>query len=389
MTDTGGPSAERKPRYGVPTDWPSEPRIAIKHRIYRVYAQCWMGKICQTKGLRGAIVDGFGGAGRYPDGAIGSPIEFGRAYREHQLSAKFEPLELVCGDMREDVVAQLAENVAPLRGAGLSVTVNRPDPFHQIQPELARRLHDPAPGKRPVLWVLDPADWNSLPFSVVRDSVLSGPRDEVIVTFFADAVYRFLHVESHAKALSRYFGDERWRTLREEPYVAGVLHDKICEVYEEGLRKHGLKTSHFGIATRAEAPLYHLVFATHHPKGLECWQGARWAVDRGRGSKASAKHLGQGDLFGDTPDIVPLVTALKQRAGHEHLWADLEAVAAEIGFKPTHLRSALTELAESDLAVRVRPAEAATPWPDGCTVRIFRREDVEAARRALDDGALS
>jgi hypothetical protein len=42
----------------------------------------------------------------------------------------------------------------------------------------------------PVVWILDPFDSSSVPFLLVKDC-LAAPRDEVLITWFSDEIYRF------------------------------------------------------------------------------------------------------------------------------------------------------------------------------------------------------
>src|SRR4051812_35921939 len=65
------------------TVYPSDAYTAVKHTVYRRYAQCWMAKILQKFPQGATIVDAFSGAGVYSDGLDGSPIVFAKTFLEH------------------------------------------------------------------------------------------------------------------------------------------------------------------------------------------------------------------------------------------------------------------------------------------------------------------
>ena len=51
---------------------------------------------------------------------------------------------------------------------------------------------------------------------------------------------------------------------------------------------------------------------------------------------------------------------------------DLARQAGRMGFKETHLRAVLTDLAQDGLAVREEPLDyTKTPWPAGSTIRFY------------------
>jgi hypothetical protein len=91
-----------------------------------------------------------------------------------------------------------------------------------------------------------------------------------------------------------------------------------------------------------------------------------------RGRQASEKRLGQPSLFDDDPLLAPLRAWLESLGGTAVNFDDLTREAGRRGFKETHLRTELTDLADDGLAVREEPLDyTKTPWPSGAKIRFY------------------
>jgi len=358
---------------GQPADtlWNSEPRTLLKHQVCRQYLRCWMGKICQSF-QSAAIVDAFAGPGAYQDGPDGSPVVIAKTFLEHSLPPRFNQLRLICQEKRADRRDSLARLLADLPNA------RRID----IQVPPAAELADRLPGlytaahgndrTTPVLWILDPFDISSVPFNLVR-TCLSGPRDEVLITWFADEIYRFCGDASKEQAIDRHFGTPAWRQARQ--IVGEALRkEKLLMAYQKSLESlPRVHSGAFSIASKNETARYALVFATHSDAGMQCFNDMKWRIDPYRGHHVSEKRgLEQPGLFDETPVLSPLRTWLESQAGQALSFEDLARHAGRLGFRETHLRTELSNLAAEGLAVREEPLDhTRTPWPARCKVRFY------------------
>jgi hypothetical protein len=166
-------------RQPADTLWRSQPRTLLKHQVCRQYLHCWMGKICQTF-RNAAIVDAFAGPGAYLDGPDGSPVVIAKTFLEHSRQERFGALRLICLEMREDRRDYLADQMAALPRV--------PHPQWTVPPagrvrERFRQLHAAAhQGDQgtPVLRIVDPFDYCSAPFGLIREC-MRAPCDEVDV----------------------------------------------------------------------------------------------------------------------------------------------------------------------------------------------------------------
>jgi len=358
---------------GQPEDtlWRSQPRTLLKHQVYRQYLYCWMGKICQ-RFSQAAIVDAFAGPGAYLDGPDGSPVVIAKTFLDHSLREKFQQLKLICLEQRADRRDHLDSRLNALsRQPGLQVLV---PPARSVR-ESFRWLHATAHAgdpRTPVLWVLDPFDISSLPFGLVRECLRS-PRDEVLITWFADELYRFRRDRTKEQAIDTHFGTTAWQGTRESSHES-ACKAQLLEVYQDSLQSlPGIHTGAFEITSKNETARYALILATHSDFGLECFNQMKWRMDPYVGRKASEKRsLSQVGLFDEDPLLSPLRTWLESLVGTAADFDELAIQAGRRGYKETHLRSVLTSLAEDGMAIREEPLDyAKTPWPSGSKIRFY------------------
>ena len=354
------------------TVWPSDPHTGVKHLVYRHYANCWMAKILQSF-PHAAIVDGFAGPGRYSDCVHkdGSPIVFAKAFLDHTSRDRFRRLHLFAQEERADRVDELARcfNRLPSH-PHLQVEVQPAGTFADRRGQLDIVAHQWG-ANAPALWVLDPFNLKPLPFSEVL-ACLQRPRDEALVTFFTNEVYRHCTYEPWASTLDRYYGDDRWRQALS---VTGerARKDALVDAYCEGFRREGLYARAFGVAVGNDTARYSIVYVTHSEYGLECWNPVMWRLDAYAGVGASAGTAGAATLFDDQPLDAPLRDALDALAGQTKTWSQLRSLALQVGFTEAQLRQTLTELAGDGHAIRESPLKSPrnSPWPEGCVVRFY------------------
>lgn len=349
------------------TEWPSEPRTLLKHQIYKRYVDCWMGKILQVFPTA-TIVDAFAGPGAYSDGPDGSSLVIAKANLNHTGRSRFKTLRLVCNEMRADRNAALARRLAGLTpDARLVTSVVVPpsdfqDAFRVIEP-----IAHPNGNRLPTLWVLDPFDIKSLPFDLVA-RCLGSPKDEVLITWFADEIYRFCEVSSFQVALKAHYGGDTWRDALS---VTGEQERKAAfmRLYREKLETlPNVRTGELSITSKNETARYSIVLATHSDSGLACWNPVKWGLDPAAGRAASERHATTMPLFDETSN---LRAALRDRAGTSATFGELQAEGRRLGFLDRQLRALLDDMRADGLAIRESPLDARTAWPEHCVVRFY------------------
>lgn len=351
------------------TEWLSEPRTLIKHQIYKRYVDCWMGKILQ-RFPSATIVDAFAGPGAYSDGPDGSSIVIAKAFLNHTGNARFRPLRLICNEKRPDRRDALERRMAALPPhRALIPDVRPPADFSAALSDIEALAH-PRGEPMPTLWILDPFDITSLPFSLVQ-RCLAYRFDEVLITWFADEIYRFFERAGFDQTLETHYGGTHWQgalsVISEHERKAALVR-----AYRDGLEAlPDVKTSEFSVASKNATARYAIVFATHSYSGLACWNRVKWGLDRATGRSASEKRSLDQDALWD--ERGPLREALNRRAGTAAQFDELRTEALRLGFVDRQLRATLDEMRENGRAIRERPLDTdpRSAWPDGCVVRFY------------------
>lgn len=348
------------------TEWPSEPRTLIKHQIYKRYVDCWMGKILQRFPSAG-IVDAFAGPGAYSDGPDGSPLVLAKAFLHHSGRTRFHPLRLICNESRADRQGALAARIAELPpDPNLLLDVRPAMEFAGAFGSIDAVAH--ASGDAPTLWVLDPFNVKSLPLDLVA-RCLARPRDEVLLTWFADEIYRFCEVPSFQQTLDLHYGNDHWRSALAVTSEHG-RKAALMRAYQDSLESlPEVKTGAFSVTSKNATARYSIIFATHSDSGLACWNPVKWGLDPAAGRAASERRaVGQDALWEERG---PLRAALERRVGTPAPFSELRVEAGRLGFLDKQLRATLDELREEGRAVREEPLDASSPWPEDCVVRFY------------------
>lgn len=356
------------------TLWTSEPRVLIKHQVYRHYLQCWMAKICQ-RFMVSTVVDAFAGPGQYRDGPDGSPIVIAKTYLEHTANARFNRLQLICLEKRVDRREHLLTRIATLPMTPKLKWIPMDCGEAAASFSILDKVAHAEATEVPTLWILDPFDLAGVPFDLVQ-ACLRRPRDEVLVTWFADEIYRFCEDPSKSDAMDRHFGGPHWRSALDS--VGETARKKaLLSAYEAGIqRMSGIRTNSVSISSKNETARYSLVFGTHSDYGLECFNPVGWRLDPVQGKMISERRgMDQTDLFAALPIVDELHRYLTGLAGTAVHFANLRSEAQRRGYMEKHLRSALDDLAADGVAVREHPLKARSRWPDDSLVRFYALEE--------------
>ena len=346
-------------------DYESDPHTRLKHAFYRRYIACWMGKVLQQR-WPATIVEPFSGSGMYSDGVEGSAIVIARLYREHKCRPRFQALTAVTNDADARRTAKLNERISALPAD--SAYLHRP-----LEPAYFTDIIDPvirdhAPDGRSTLWIIDPHGLKAIPWTAVSKCV-SRIRNEAIVTLMLDELHRYRSIGVMEGVMNDVYGDDSWKHLPKATSTWKSKND-LAELYCEKLRALGCHAAYFNIDAVGRPLRYALVFATHHPAGLQCWNDATWSSDPASGSHVGVQSEGQLDMFG--PQIDTLGVDLRAKPG-EFTFPELVRRAGVLGFKETHVRSTLDAMFREGRVLRKSPRTApkTRQWPQDCVVQVF------------------
>ncbi|GAA3733400.1 three-Cys-motif partner protein TcmP [Salinactinospora qingdaonensis] len=264
--------------------WKLSPHTEAKHAMLRSYLETWLAKLAGTRGIPPlTYAEGFAGPGVYEGEKPGSPVialdvflkQAHRLRRDQHLNVL-----LIEEDARrvEELRRQVAAKLAPHGGSHpkLNVTIQ-----HADASALLSDLTEESRRDEPFFAFLD--GWGGpdhIPFETARH-VAQRRGGEVLVTFEASHLWRFVDDEERAEVGDRCFGSQEWRDVKNQP--SNKKQKFLIDAYQKSLKRAGFEyVTSFEMILPKKSRL-HLVFGTKHIEGLRVMKKAMWKVDPHQG----------------------------------------------------------------------------------------------------------
>jgi len=141
---------------------------------------------------------------------------------------------------------------------------------NQVVGDLLREL-DKLPRQPLVFCFIDPFNWE-IEFASIA-TLAQGRRMDLAITFHTGSIKRWAH-RPPAK-LDTFFPDAGWRQGFAAKRAEGdrALGAYLLNYYKQGLRGLGYNDIQERVSVKQTkgVPLYHLIFASKHPRGREFW----------------------------------------------------------------------------------------------------------------------
>lgn len=358
------------------TVWELEAHTAAKHRILRFYLDAWL-PIMGSWSPKLVLVDGFAGPGIYKDGEPGSPILMLNAYLEHAHRDKIRS-ELIYAFIEQDkerfqrLQAEVGKLALPSNVKPHFYNLSFEDVFGGIVDALGSRAAQMAP----TFAFIDPFGYTGTPMELTG-RFLQFNRCEVLIYVPLPWINRFLGREGQERAMTSFFGTDRWREaleLRGQPRLQ-FLHDLFRDQLHAECGLQFVRS--FEIITAAKNTGYHLFFGTNNELGLEKMKDAMWSVDPAEGDcfrDSTAKGL--MPLFEPEPDLAPLAAALEHEfRGRDFTIEEAERFTlVETPYRTAHLRRKTLAPLEKDgklKAVDPPSGRRARTYPRGTRLRFI------------------
>lgn len=257
--------------------WNLEPHTRAKHEILRRYLNAWFPilKIVNPSGLN--YIDGFAGPGIYSRGEDGSPVIAMKSALNHRL-----PLPRISFIFIEKDISTAVKLESVLRAQFPNLPSNIGYEVHNGEfAEIITRILDDIDRQSmtiaPTFTFVDPFGYSGFPMTVL-DRLMKQNATELLITFMASRIRRFLD-PMHENAMDHLYCSTDWRKARGMNGKAQI--DFLLQLYIECLKsrtpaKHVMS---FEMADNNGNTIYHLIFATKHPKGCDVMKEAMWRVD--------------------------------------------------------------------------------------------------------------
>lgn len=238
------------------TIWPIVPHTKAKHTILKKYVEAWAPILAQG-GFNPKIVfiDGFAGPGKYSGGEDGSPVVVTNAIKNHILSKNFRStftsLFIEKDSERSKVLKEtLKERCEPLPVWSKYHVIN--GEFNEVLSGILSNFEKDGTSLAPCLCFVDPFGWSDINYSVLVD-FMKYEKAELLITFMAGYLGRFVWDELHMDSIKELFSEEQ---------IAGIKNsvnkeETIVRYFLDNLKG---RMSEAGI----DSEIYHLAFATYN-----------------------------------------------------------------------------------------------------------------------------
>ena len=200
----------------------------------------------------------------------------------------------------------------------------------------------------PTFALIDPFGFAGVPYTLIQ-RLLSKDKCEVLITFMADRMNRFLeHPDDAIKAhIVEACGTP------EALEIAENAADRVAalrDLYQRQLEKAAKFVRYFELRDENDRVVYYLFFATNNPLGHLKMKEAMWKVDPlGEFTFSDSTNPTQQILFPTAP-IDPLVADIRSKfrsSGKIHVASIESFVFDKTGFVRRHMREALLQLESS------------------------------------------
>ena len=362
-----------------PTEaWEASPHTLAKLEIISRYLFLWF--TIRSSNSKLNYIDGFAGPGHYTNTPKGSPIIALDVAKQVATSGDEKLRNTEIGFLFVEKNPDFAANLKDTVGA-MSLPPNfkwdvQQGSFEEKVGGLLEMFKQQGKLLAPTFAFIDPFGATGLPFAVVAE-ILKRQGCEVLLNLDSDGIGRLVtaqNIEKNQSHLDALFGDSSWRSEL-NPKAPTKLPSQVLALYKKKLKTVVPYVFAFAMNSRGGQLNYHLVFATHHPLGLEKMKDAMKAVDQTGAYSFSDDTVGQEMLRFDFNEHAVWAERMERAlAGKWRPYADFRDYALnETPF--TNPKSMLRELdGRGVLNVEAKPGRKKGSFPEDKIERIFINE---------------
>lgn len=249
-----------------PRKWDYTEHTRAKHEILRRYLDAWYSILGTSRAKQLVILDGFAGRGKYNGGEDGSPVLIHDAAVRAVGRGVAQTITIACSEATPSNYTRLGGVVAELASCeGVEIRV-RNRTFAAAAAPVARWLADRT-GSIPTFAFVDPFGFTGVPLDVIR-ALMAVEHVEVLLTFMARDMSRFLTLDTVEGTLNEFFGGESWSKCvqPDDEERTECLLLRYQEVVRPNIAQYATPFRVFEDERRTT--LYYLVHLTNHPLGM-------------------------------------------------------------------------------------------------------------------------
>lgn len=253
-----------------PRKWLMKEHTEVKHRILRKYLTTWT-RIVSSANPELHYFDGFAGRARYEDGEPGSPL---LALDVADYNAdKFDTFHCTFNDYDDENYNILKEEVNDKKEdceKGNKIEIKEyNEKFEDVALPI---LESDSYENIPSMVFIDPFGYSGTPFDVISQIMnIQKTGNEVFFNFMIDTIRRFLDDEDKAETITRAFGTDEWKSIRQYS-DREKQEEEILKLYVSRLKNVAGVQYVFPFQMKhpdKDVTVYYLIHATNHFKGFK------------------------------------------------------------------------------------------------------------------------
>lgn len=249
-----------------PRKWEYSEHTRAKHEILGRYLGAWFRILGSSRAPRLVILDGFAGRAEYTCGESGSPVLIYEAAVRAVGAGVAQQITILCSEANPsnyESLRAVTDQLAPCAGVELRTQQQE---FAVAAMPVAQWLAERR-GTIPTFAFVDPFGFTGVPLEVIK-ALMSVNHVEVLLTFMARDMSRFLTLDAIEETLKEFFGGDAWRACVDPDEQART--ECLLLRYQEIIRPEvALYATPFRVfEDERQTPLYYLVHLTNHPLGM-------------------------------------------------------------------------------------------------------------------------
>ena len=269
------------------TLWSFDPHTLAKHKILKRYIEAWAPILIQSNNGRIVYIDGFAGPGedakkQHP----GSPIIAIDSIVNHQLVSRFNS-EIVLWFVEErrdraDHLRSLIKSKYSKLPKIITYEVENKE-FNSALVDMLDQLDKDGRRLAPTFCFVDPFGWDDLDIDLLA-RFMNQKKAELLITFMAGFIQRFLGDKFHLQSLMNLFTPEQLReayTKDAEAKGEYLLNAFLTNLLDKiKMVANGKEIYQVSFETRSSSNNleYYLIYLTSHEKGMEAMKKAMFSV---------------------------------------------------------------------------------------------------------------
>lgn len=359
------------------TLWPIEPHTKAKHDILRRYLGAWFG-IMGPLNPRIIYLDGFCGPGRYEGGEIGSPIIALKIALEHSLRPRFNEIDFLFIEEREDRVLHLDREIKSLEIPPNFRIESNKNQFEDTLTNILDGLEIKGERIAPTFAFVDPFGFKGASYQIIQ-RLLSNEKTEIFISFMADSINRFI---AHPDPQIRQHIIDLFGTTEVLEFIeSGDNRVKSLRLlYQKQLSRTANYVRYFEMCDERDRPIYYLFFASNNRLGHSKMKEAFWNVDSSSGYKFSdVTDPNQFVLFEMDPSLGLADELVDHYSGRTISVDEIKIyIEDKTAYIEKHMRRALLNLEEQG-RICVEPCKQDgskrrnKTFPDGVIVNFYNQ----------------